>query len=477
MLRYIFKRVLIFIPTLFAISLVTFFISVNAPGDPLEQILNKNSEGEGLKQDNLASEKAYREARHTYGFDLPLFYFTFCSAAYPDTLYKIPNENHRYTLERLSWQQGNWRNVSDWYLELGRLDHCLNTVDRTPSNEVILTEAKGTIYALYENFTATKLNFLLQRLSTFINDSSLQPGCSQAYAKLNSKYYTMMGNTEAIKKYIPVIHWYGTNNQYHHWFSDFIGGDFGTSYQDKRPVSSVIRDAWPWTTGISLLSVVLAYLISIPLGVKAAANKGSVSEKISTSTLFFLYSLPNFWIATMLVIFLCGGDWLHWFPGPGAAPVPDDSSFFYKIWENSYRLILPLICWTYGSLAFISRQMRGGMLNAIHQDYIRTARAKGLDEKTVIWKHALKNSLLPVITLFSEIFPLAVSGSVVLEHIFNIPGMGQLSYDALFSKNYPVIFAVMMITAFLTLLGSLVADILYALVDPRISFSKTSTKA
>jgi len=114
--------------------------------------------------------------------------------------------------------------------------------------------------------------------------------------------------------------------------------------------------------------------------------------------------------------------------------------------------------------------MRGGILNVIGQDYIRTARAKGLDEKKVIWKHALKNSLLPIITLFADVFPLSVSGSVVLEHIFNIPGMGQLSYEAFFAKNYPVIFAVLMLTAFLTLFGNLVSDILYAWVDPRISY-------
>jgi peptide/nickel transport system permease protein len=192
---------------------------------------------------------------------------------------------------------------------------------------------------------------------------------------------------------------------------------------------------------------------------------------VTTTALFALYSLPTFWIATLCVIFLCGGDWLNLFPGPGSEPVAADASVAYKILHTAYRLFLPLVCWTYGSLAFISRQMRGGLLKEINQDYIRTAKAKGLDERSIIWKHAFRNSLLPVITLFASVFPLAISGSVVLEHIFNIPGMGQLSYEALFSKNYPVLFAVMMISAFLTLFGNLIADILYAYADPRISFS------
>ncbi len=471
MLRYIFKRVLIFVPTLFVISLLTFLISVNAPGDPLEQILNKNSQGEGQMQDKLSSEKAYREARHTYGFDLPLFYFDICNSSYPDTLYKIQEENHRKTLERLSWQYGNWKLVSDYYLKIRKLELVLLSVSSSPKNTLALNDAKNTIYTLFDTYAEKKMSYLIAHIARINRDSSLLPSNSKAIESLSQALGTMITHADPMKKYIPAIHWYGTANQYHRWFSRFIQGDFGISYQDQRPVSSAIRDAWPWTAGISLLSVILAYAISIPIGIRAATHKGELSERVSTTTLFVLYSLPNFWIATLLVIFLCGGDWLHLFPGPGAAPVPDDASILYKIGAISYRLILPLICWTYGSLAFISRQMRGGMMNALNQDYIRTARAKGLDEKTIIWKHALKNSLLPIITLFSEIFPLAVSGSVVLEHIFNIPGMGQLSYEALFSKNYPVIFSVMMITAFLTLFGNLVADILYAWVDPRITFS------
>ncbi|MFI5164692.1 MAG: ABC transporter permease, partial [Bacteroidia bacterium] len=146
----------------------------------------------------------------------------------------------------------------------------------------------------------------------------------------------------------------------------------------------------------------------------------------------------------------------------------------YKLSEGTHRLILPLFCWTYGSFAFISRQTRGGILSSITQDYIQTARAKGLDEKQIVWKHALKNSLLPVITMFGSIFPLAISGSFVIETIFNIPGMGKLSIDALYARDYPVIFTVMMFTAVLTMLGNLVADILYALVDPRISYAEKS---
>jgi peptide/nickel transport system permease protein len=220
--------------------------------------------------------------------------------------------------------------------------------------------------------------------------------------------------------------------------------------------------------------MIFAYLFAVPLGVTSAVKKGTKTERGITTGLFILYSLPNFWIATMMIIFLCGGDFLDWFPAFGLGTLPADAPFSERFAETTYHLILPVICWTYGSLAFISRQMRGGMLNVIGQDYIRTARAKGLDENTVIWKHALRNSLIPIITLFANIFPLAISGSFVIESIFSIPGMGKVSLDALVARNYPIIFTVMMFTAILTLVGNLVADVLYAVVDPRISFSGKS---
>ncbi len=472
MLSYIVKRILVFIPTLLAVSLITFVISVNAPGDPVEQMLNKNGGGDGQASDKLATEKVYRETRQIYGLDLPLFYFDITNATCPDTLYKIADETTRNTLERLSNQYGHWDDAAVYYTKLRSLEFLLLRSKATGINADLLTQAKTNVESLYGLYKTEDILHAFQKLSSLTALATESESFSEAFRELKDAYLRMQLHGNGMNKYIPVLHWHGTNNQYHRWFSHFITGDFGISYQDKRPVSSLIKDAWPWTAGISLFSVFLAYLISIPLGVHSAVNKGALSERISTTFLFMLYSLPSFWVATLCVIFLCGGDWLNIFPGPGAEPIPHDASIGYTLVQTGWRLVLPLLCWTYGSLAFISRQMRGAVLNEINQDYIRTARAKGLSENKVIWKHALRNSLLPIITLFAGVFPLAISGSIVLEHIFNIPGMGELTYEALFSKNYPVIFAVLMITAFLTLFGNLVADILYVVADPRISYEE-----
>jgi peptide/nickel transport system permease protein len=471
MLRYILKRLLIFIPTLLVISLLTFAISVNAPGDPIDQMINKNAGDDAGAADKIAGEKVYRETSHLYGFDLPLFYFSISNRSVPDTLYKIANQGHRSMLERLSSHYGNWPRVSEYYLRLRAFESQLYSIPLPARNSDTLLQAKNTVTSLFDTYSEAKIRMLLSSLDLNTGHASAFPHLSQSLQDLEKAFQALQAHRNTLNRYLPALHWYGFNNQYHRWLSRFVRGDFGISYQDKRPVSSVIRDAWPWTAGISLLSVLLAYLISIPLGIRSATGRGLLSEKTTSTTLFVLYSLPNFWVATLLLIFFCGGDWFHLFPGPGAEPIPADAPLVYAIGQVAWRLVLPLICWTYGSLAFISRQMRGGMLQELQQDYIRTARAKGLDEHTVVWKHALKNSVLPVITLFASVFPLVLSGSVVLEHIFNIPGMGQLTYEALFAKNYPVIFTVLLLSAFLTLLGNLVADLLYAWADPRISFT------
>ncbi|MBN8703473.1 MAG: ABC transporter permease [Bacteroidetes bacterium] len=495
MLTYILKRILIFIPTLLVISLVTFTISINAPGDPVDTMLNKGSGGgEGQSSEKIAGEKAYTNLRHQLGFDLPLFYFSFTNATYPDTLYKFPKANHRSTLERLSFTYGKWDNVSEYYHRIRKLEFVLFDHPKTEENADALNRAKGYVATLYDNYDEKKIETVISNLDFIFSETPTFMNIIGHYNSLVTAYHEMIHKQNKNRKYIPKLIFYGIKNQYHNWmFGDkpwlsslpwvddsqveytckgFVRGDFGTSYQDKRPVSTVIWDALSWTMGLSLASIVLAYLIAIPLGVKSAIDKGKTSERIITTVLFMLYSLPVFWIGTILIIYLCGGDYLSWFPSPGAEPIPDDAPFGYVFSETLYRMALPLFCWTYASLAFLSRQMRGGMLNIIGQDYIRTARAKGLDEKTVIWKHGFRNSLIPMVTMFANIFPAVISGAFTIEYLFSIPGMGKVSYEAIVARNYPIIFTTLLFTAILTLIGNLVADIMYAVVDPRISFSK-----
>jgi peptide/nickel transport system permease protein len=265
--------------------------------------------------------------------------------------------------------------------------------------------------------------------------------------------------------------WNSTNNQYHIWTADVLKLDFGNSFRDRQPVLDKIKERIPITLSLNLISTFLGYLIAIPLGIYSAVNQHTLGDRITTITVFILYSLPNFWIGTMLIIFFGGGDFFDWFPYAGLySNNYEYLSTMGQITDLIWHMILPIIVYTYGTFAYLSRQMRVGMLEVIRQDYIRTARAKGLSENVVIYKHALRNSLIPIITILAYILPAMIGGSVIIETIFTIPGMGSLAFEAITSRDYPIVMAVFTISAVLTLIGILLADLLYSVVDPRITF-------
>jgi peptide/nickel transport system permease protein len=264
--------------------------------------------------------------------------------------------------------------------------------------------------------------------------------------------------------------------QYTIWVSDLAVLDFGRSFIDRRPVMEKIWERVPVTAGLNIVSVILSLSIAIPIGIYSATHQYTRWDKVSTFVLFILNSLPSFWIATMAVIFLCGGDFFAVFPSNGLHSM--DYSPNWPIWDKlidtAWHVFLPLVMISYGALAFESRQMRGAMLEVIRQDYIRTARAKGLSERVVVYKHAFRNSLIPILTLMAGLIPGLIGGAIITESIFSIPGMGQLALQALLSRDYPVIMAEFTISAGLSMLGILLADIGYSLVDPRIVFTRKS---
>lgn len=484
MLKYILKRILIFIPTLIAISLLTFMISVYAPGDPVSLMLNQAG-GDGQLADKLAGEKAYMEMRERLGLNLPVFYVALGSSASSDTLYRIPKRFHRETLENLVSLYGNWEQIIHYYHQIEALDYQTFSTENTEAVSQDIIYIKERVNNLFLEYKNDRVQSYVDEIDAKIASNENLAHLQAQSSELKNSYAAILSEATTWKNYIPALSFY-PKNQYHRWlFGDgnwltgkgyentkgVIRGDFGISYQDKRPINSVLGERIQWTMLISFISIILTYLIAVPIGVYSAVNKGSFIDNAFTTGLFVLYSLPSFWVATLLIFFLGGGDYFDWFPAYGLGNVPDGATFWEAFQVRAYHLVLPIFCWTYGSFAFLSRQMRGGMLSVVGQDYIRTAYAKGLEKRTVIWKHAFRNSLLPVITLFANVFPLMIGGSVVLEVIFTIPGMGKWGYDAIIFRDYPVVFAVMMLAAVLTMIGYLVADILYAVVDPRISFS------
>lgn len=262
--------------------------------------------------------------------------------------------------------------------------------------------------------------------------------------------------------------------QYGLWFTHLVTLDLGTSFKDNRSVWDKIRERLPVTIALNVISIFLTYLIAIPLGIYSSVRPGSWLDSISTTAVFMLYSLPSFWVGTLILVYFCGGDYLLWFPPAGLHSLDYDPSWpvLRQLRDYAWHVAMPVACETYAAFAALSRYMRSSMLENALQDYVRTARAKGLSERVVVLKHMLRNSLIPMVTMLADLLPSLIGGSVIIETIFSIPGIGQLGYQAVLARDYPVVLGLFAISSALTLVGILVADLLLAVVDPRISFGR-----
>ncbi|MFC1709827.1 ABC transporter permease [Candidatus Omnitrophota bacterium] len=259
--------------------------------------------------------------------------------------------------------------------------------------------------------------------------------------------------------------------QYKNWVKRIVKLDFGESFLDGRKVITKIRERLPVTLFINIASILLILLIGIPLGVISSVKQDSIIDKSVTTFVFIGFAVPSFWLALILMDIFCIK--LGWLPVLGITSLDfENFSLFEKITDITRHLILPISIFVFGGLAGISRYMRQSMIQTLNKPYILTARAKGLSENSVVYKHALRNSLLPIITLLGLSLPGLISGSVIIESVFAIPGMGRLFFESVMSRDYPVIMGILTIGAMLTMIGNLTADISYAYADPRIRYKK-----
>jgi peptide/nickel transport system permease protein len=258
--------------------------------------------------------------------------------------------------------------------------------------------------------------------------------------------------------------------QYGRWLARVARLDFGRSFTpDSRPVMQKIRERLPVTLLLNVVEMLIIVALAVPIGVLSATRQHSAFDKITTIFVFVGFATPDFWLALLLMILF--GAQLGWLPISGLRSMNSEYlSFWRQQWDFVSHLVLPVTVATFGGLAGFSRYMRQSMLEVVRQDYIQSARAKGLAEHVVIGKHALRNAMLPIVTILALSVPGLIGSSVIVESIFGIPGMGQLMWQAVFERDYPVIMGNLVIVASLTLMANLVADIAYALVDPRIRF-------
>ena len=383
-------------------------------------------------------EAEYKRLQSTYGYDKPIFYFGIQSEASYPGYYKLTP------------------------IQKGFVDKML----RQSCNPTVL---QSFIQKTEEALTAE------QRFEIYAVDD-----LGGLKALMKSKYGHLALSDDMIRSktgrgvfsaWIPVCKWYGTDNQYHRWICRMLKGDFGVSIVDDRPVSYKIYEALRWTLILNICAVIMIFGIGILLGV-IAAKSASPRMAVGIHWLGYLfYAIPVFWLATVLVIFLTTdhyGSWTNWFPSVGVMKDCRSISFVTCFITNIHYMILPVICLTLPSLAYVMRQVYVGIAIEKKKRYVMFAKSLGYSKSTIFFTKVLPNALVPLITLVGQAIPALISGSVIIEVIFNIPGVGRLLLTSLFAQDWSVVLVLVILVAIITMLSYMVVDILYKRINPKV---------
>ena len=255
------------------------------------------------------------------------------------------------------------------------------------------------------------------------------------------------------------------------WLKNIVTFDFGESFTYQRPVVSVIADKLPVSLQFGVVSLILIYLISIPLGIAKAVRDGSQFDLWSSVLLMVAYAIPPLILGILMRVFLAGGQFLDIFPlGELYSDTYYSMGLWAKIVDRGYHFVLPLTCYVVNGFTVLVLLMKNSLMEEIRLDYVRTARAKGLNERAVIYKHALRNALIPILTGLGSFLTVFFAGSIIIEQVFNLDGMGLLSYKSILSRDYNVLMALIFIESVMSMAGRLLSDLTYVMVDPRIDF-------
>jgi peptide/nickel transport system permease protein len=470
MLWYIVRRLLLAVPTLLAVSFFAFGLGKCSGGDPVTQVFGE----EPLPISDIEQQAAaYRSKAAMLGLHRPTFYFSANSAAYPDSLWDIFPLERRSRLEKLIGQTGNWEAVRAWESAAAEMaKHSAHWPASVPQTVFARREALFLLGA--ERLEAIPPG--IDSLKKWASAMPMPEGFGQKLDNLEKAAQTLLHERTPHKFYIPKLAWNGFDNQYHRWLSGFVSGDLGLTRR-RTEVGEELRASMLTSMAINGLAIFLAYLVAIPLGVEFSRRKGRWLDRWGQRLLVFVYSMPVFWLGGLFVMVVTQNEWARsvlpsiyfdindaWKPG-------QDS--FARWWaDNAAKCVLPIAILSLHALAMLALQMRSGMLSALKEDYVRTARAKGVPEEDVYWHHALRNALFPIITIFANVLPAVFTGSLVVETLFAFPGIGTKTLEAYLQQDMPMISAVMMVAAALTVLGALLADLLYAWADPRVRFAR-----
>jgi microcin C transport system permease protein len=416
------------IPTFLGSTILVFTILQLAPGGPLEQTilqlqmggLTGGGEGGGgsavgIDGGSALPESALKELRRFYGFDKPIY--------------------QRYLI---------WLGI--WPREIKHRDFNI------PVGETVVEKRVGKRDGRIWRVDVKSLDG--NNLSVFEKDGEPSPVWHASVDETNDD-----GTREAVIFQLE--------------YSGILTGNLGKSYTYLRPVTEVMKPRFKISLFFGLTGIFLSYLICIPLGIRKALNHGSVFDFGSSVAIFMAYSIPGWALGGVLLVLFGGGSFWDFFPlGGFRSPVEiwEEMTFMEKVIDQVHHMILPVIAWSIGSFATMTVLMKNSLLENLSQDYIRTAFAKGLKEKRVVWLHAMRNSVIPIASGIGHILGVVIAGSYFIERVFNIDGFGRLAYEAILSRDYPITMGFLVVVVLLRLIGNIISDLALAMVDPRIRF-------
>ncbi|MDX2135547.1 MAG: ABC transporter permease [Saprospiraceae bacterium] len=462
MYRYVLRRLLFVVPTLLAVSLLLFGLSRLAPGDPVRTLYGDES---AVSADPARQAELYAYNARQLGMHLPPFYFTLGPGVLPDSLHRICPPERRERLRRLCLQGGAWTAVSEYDRALVAW---MREVDHLPDGLAVAAPLRSAGAALWK---ADRREDLVSAANALGRMTDTLPALHEPWRAL-VRAAAAVASSPPQNRWAVSFCWHGTDNQYHRWLSGFVRGDLGRSLINRRPVTTELYPALCVTLLINGVSLLLAFALAVWLGAALATRRGRWADAIGQTALLALYAVPTFWLGVLLMLLLATPDaGLHWLPGAAAQPwAPALETFGHWYRHNAARLLLPMLTLALHVLGIFALQMRGGLLRTMTQPFVRTARAKGLAQTRVVWAHGVPNALFPMIALLAQTLPAIFNGSLVLEYLFQVPGMGAKTQEAFLGRDYPVLFAIAMLSAAITVVANLVADILYAWLDPRVRY-------
>ena len=462
MLAYVLKQLLLLLPTVWLLCSLVFFLSKILPGTfANRQKANTEEALITIGGSNTSISKTPPEVTQ------PLFYISLRSAAEPDTLYRVQPAAHQVFLKALVLAYGNWPAIAHFYQQLLVLQHHIQQAPaQIAGKQQLLHQVKG----IFNGAGTTRLEVSLTSLASQISQQ-LPAGSNYPFnlAAVQQSLASMQEKAQPWRNWVPVLNWHGTDNQYHGWLKQIARGNLGVSYRDQRLVSAIIAEAFLNTCAITVLS--LGFVLSLSLILSNWLSK-SAFRKWRGPVLTLLYtleSIPLFVVALLLLTVFASSAYLNIFPAYGLGLEVEADTPFYLVWL--YRLpylVLPVLSLTVVNLPYVTGQIYQAVQQVQQRDYILTAKAKGLSEARVWRGHILRNALLPVITLFTGFLPALVSGAVVIETIYAVPGMGRLLVEAVSARDFPVVIGVVLCLGLIKVLAHLLADVLYYLADPRI---------